>query len=106
MHDNLERTPRAYAVLSRVLVAILTAASSAGCQRDGTPPALATTAAQLAFVRAGRQQPVRLQGVVTHADADRGTGSVVVQDATGAATIQNPTRGSGLTVGDEVIVTG
>jgi signal transduction histidine kinase/CheY-like chemotaxis protein len=105
MHNKTERTPRGYALLSRVLVAILTAALPVACRGDATPPALATTAAQLVFVRAGRQQPVRLQGVVTHADADRG-GSVVVQDATGAATIQNPARGSGLTVGDEVIVTG
>jgi signal transduction histidine kinase/DNA-binding response OmpR family regulator len=57
-------------------------------------------------VRAGQNLPVRLQGVVTHADADRGSGTVVVQDATGAATIQNPLRQSGVTVGDEVIVTG
>jgi signal transduction histidine kinase/DNA-binding response OmpR family regulator len=89
-----------------MLVAILTAASSGACRTDATPPALATTAAQLVFVQAGQQLPVRLQGVVTHADTDRGAGSVVVQDATGAATIQNPVRESDLTVGDEVIVTG
>jgi signal transduction histidine kinase/DNA-binding response OmpR family regulator len=106
MHKNTARTPRLYALLSRILGAILIAASSGACRNAATPPALATTAAQLVSVRGGQHLPVRLQGVVTHADANRGAGSVVVQDATGAATIQNPTRELGLTVGDEVIVTG
>jgi signal transduction histidine kinase/CheY-like chemotaxis protein len=106
MHKHAPRAPRRYVPLSCVLVAVLTAATSGACATDATPPPLATTAAHIASMRAGQQLPVRLQGIVTHADANRGTGSVIVQDATGAATIQNPLRETGLTAGDEVIVTG
>jgi signal transduction histidine kinase/CheY-like chemotaxis protein len=98
--DRAHRLP-----IHRWLAVVLAAAlCGVSCEVAGDRAGTVTTAAGVRRIRAGKEAPVRLQGIVTHVEPE--TRRAFVQDRTGGATLVFAARPLDLAAGNHVTVNG